>query len=77
MAVNVYAVIYGIFIVIFVPFPPRLPVTALNMNYCAPVFVAVSGLLMIDWLVRGKGRFKGPLKELLQPVPDDRLRRNS
>jgi len=77
MAINIYAITYGTFIVIFVPFPPRLPVTALNMNYCAPVFLGVSGLLLVDWVVRGRNRFKGPLKELLVPISEERARRNS
>ncbi|KAH8594759.1 putative amino acid permease [Bisporella sp. PMI_857] len=77
MAVNIYAVIYGTFIVIFVPFPPFLPVTAENMNYCAPVFLGLTILLLFDWVVRGRTKFKGPLKELLVPIPEERLRRNS
>ena len=77
MAVNIYALTYGTFIVVFVPFPPRLPVTALNMNYCAPVFLAVYGLLLVDWVVRGRNRFREPLEELLVPISEGRVRRNS
>jgi len=77
LAVNLYAVIYGTFIVIFVPFPPYLPVSLENMNYCAPVFLVVLLLLLLDWSVRGRNKFKGPLNELLHPTPDYRSRRNS
>ncbi|KAG9245863.1 hypothetical protein BJ878DRAFT_499486 [Calycina marina] len=65
MFVNIYSVVYGLFIIAFVPLPPRLPVTALNMNYCAPIFLGIALLLLLDWVVRGRTRFKVPLKGVL------------
>jgi len=76
MAINLYAIIFGTFVCIFVPFPTTIPVTALNMNYAGPVFGGLCILLVGDWLVRGKKRYTGPLKELLQP-PDQRPRKES
>ncbi|KAJ6153695.1 hypothetical protein N7470_006654 [Penicillium chermesinum] len=38
MAVNVFALIFGIFVCVFVPFPTQIPVTARNMNWSGPVF---------------------------------------
>lgn len=73
--VNIYAIIFGTFVCIFAPFPPILPVTAVNMNYCGPVFGGLVILLLFDWVLRGRTRFKGPLKELLQP--NERPRRPS
>jgi amino acid transporter len=67
LAVNVYAILFGTFVVIFVPFPSSLPVTAQNMNYAGPVFLGLCVLLVGDWLIRGRRTFTGPLKELLQP----------
>jgi choline transport protein len=69
MAINLYAIIFGIFVCIFVPFPTIVPVTAMNMNYSGPVFLGLCVLLTCDWLLRGKKRYTGPLKELLQPQP--------
>ena len=67
MAINIYAIVFGIFVCIFVPFPPIVPVTAENMNYCGPVFLGLILLLCLDWLVRGKKTFTGPvLNELLK-----------
>jgi choline transport protein len=66
LAINIYAILFGTFICIFVPFPTTIPVTALNMNYCGPVFLGLCILLVFDWLIRGRGRYVGPLKELLQ-----------
>ena len=66
LAVNIYSIIFGIFIIIFTPFPSMLPVTAENMNYSGPVFGGMAILLIIDWFFRGRDRFKGPLKEQMQ-----------
>lgn len=65
LAVNLYAIIFGTFIVIFVPFPTELPVKAENMNYAGPVFGGMALLLLVDWFFRGRRQFQGPLKELL------------
>lgn len=67
MPVNLFSIVFGTFVIIFVPFPPVLPVTAENMNYCGPVFVGLIILLIFDWMVRGRITFTGPLKELLEP----------
>jgi choline transport protein len=64
--INIYAIIFGLFVAIFVPFPITIPVTAENMNYSGPVFVGFLLVLLIDWLIRGRGRYTGPLKELIQ-----------
>jgi choline transport protein len=68
MAVNLYAIVFGVFVCIFVPFPPMVPVTAENMNYCAPVFLGLIVLLGFDWVFRGRRSYTGPLKKLLEPA---------
>ncbi|KAE9393861.1 putative amino acid permease, partial [Gymnopus androsaceus JB14] len=62
--VNLYAIIYGVFIVIFIPFPPFLLVTGATMNYAAPVFGGVLLLALVDWVVRGHRQFCGPVQEV-------------
>jgi choline transport protein len=73
LAVNLYAIVFGVFVCIFVPFPPIVPVTAVNMNYCAPVFLGLVILLGFDWIIRGRSRYTGPLKDLLQPTDRERI----
>lgn len=73
LPVNIFAIVFAVFICIFVPFPTILPVTAINMNYCGPVFGGLIILLLLDWVFRGRRTFRGPLKELLEP----RARRSS
>lgn len=68
LVVNIYAIIFGCFVIVFTPFPSMLPVTAQNMNYSGPVFVGMAILLVIDWFVRAKNRFNGPLKEQMQKL---------
>ncbi|RMD40950.1 hypothetical protein DV735_g4164, partial [Chaetothyriales sp. CBS 134920] len=46
--VNIIGLAFGIFIVIFLPFPPILPVTAATMNYAAPILGAVALLALLD-----------------------------
>lgn len=49
-AINLYAIGFLIFIIIWLPFPPYLPVTGSNMNYSGPIFgfvlLAVSASLL-------------------------------
>lgn len=62
MVVNIYALVFGIFICIFVPFPTKIPVTASNMNWSGPVFLGVCFLIMGDWFLRARRSFAGPSK---------------
>ena len=64
--INTYAIIYGVFICIFLPFPPYRPVTKVNMNYAARVFVGVLLFGVCDWFLRGRKRFVGPLREVAE-----------
>jgi choline transport protein len=45
--------------VLFV-FPPILPVTGNNMNYCIVAFVIVLIVSIIQWYVDGKKNYSGP-----------------
>lgn len=58
--IKVAALCYLFYIIIFIPFPAVRPITSLNMNYAAPIFLGAVGLAMIDWFVRGKKKFKVP-----------------
>lgn len=64
LAINVFALCYGVFICIFLPFPSQQPVTAVNMNYAAPVFGFVIFLAVIYWFVRGREVYGGPRREI-------------
>jgi choline transport protein len=48
---NIFSLLYGIYILIWLPFPPFLPVTSTNMNYGGPVMGAVILFALVDGLV--------------------------
>lgn len=66
MPINVFALVFGIFVCIFVPFPTQIPVTAANMNWSGPVFIGVCLLLVVDWIFRARKSFVGPTRDMLQ-----------
>ena len=39
--VNIFSLVYLIFVIIWMPFPVMLSVTGTNMNYAGPVFLAI------------------------------------
>jgi choline transport protein len=62
LAVNVFAVVYGIFVTIWLPFPPYLPVTSTNMNYAGPIIGGVLIFTLLDYIISGRKRFVTPIK---------------
>lgn len=61
--INLYALVFGIYIVIFLPFPAATPVDAESMNYAGPVFLGLLLIALIDWFVRGRKHYAGPMQE--------------
>jgi choline transport protein len=61
---NWTALAFCAFLILFLPFPPVLPVTRVNMNWASVVFIGVMAFAVVDWFVRGKGRFVGPIVEV-------------
>lgn len=59
--VNVFALCYLIYVVLWMPFPQVLPVTQDNMNYAGPIFGAVVLASLAHWFIRGKRTFNMPL----------------
>jgi choline transport protein len=62
LAINIFAIVYAIFIIIFLPFPPIVPVTGKNMNYAGPIMGAVILFAIADYVVGGRKRFHAPVK---------------
>jgi choline transport protein len=61
--INLFAILYASYIVVFAAFPVVLPVTAKTMNYAAPVWLAVLMFALGDWFISGRKRFKVPVKQ--------------
>ncbi|KAF7561260.1 hypothetical protein G7046_g2888 [Stylonectria norvegica] len=58
--INSFALVYTLYMMVFLPFPSTIPVTAANMNYCGPVMVAVLVIAVGAWYLRAKKRWAGP-----------------
>lgn len=61
--VNVVALAFVIFAVIWTPWPSILPVTGVTMNYAGPVFIAVIIGALADWFISGHKRFDIPVPQ--------------
>lgn len=59
-AINIFALIYTLYVIVFLPFPSTIPVTAAYMNYAGPVMVFVLLVAITLWYVRAKRHWKGP-----------------
>lgn len=58
--INVFALVYTLYCIIWLPFPTTVPVTATSMNYCGPVFIAVMAGAVGSWFVWAKNNWAGP-----------------
>lgn len=69
--INMLGLIYTIYIMVWLPFPNYLPVTAANMNYCGPVFGAIMVGVVTLWFFRGKKYWDGPNRAVAELVLRD------
>lgn len=59
-AINIFAMLYTLWMIVFLPIPLGLPVTGASMNYAGPVMVFVLVLAIMLWYVRAKKHWGGP-----------------
>jgi amino acid transporter len=59
--VNIFALTFILFAVIWTPWPSLLPITAQSMNYAAPVLVVIIIGALADWFIGGRKRFEIPV----------------
>lgn len=57
---NLLGIIYVIVTTVLFLFPPDLPVSGSNMNYCVVVFAIVLLISVVQWFVDGKKNYTGP-----------------
>lgn len=65
LPINLFSLVYSIFISIFMFFPSFMPVTALNMNWTVVVFFGVLLIGMVYYFAVGMRKFHGPVKEAM------------
>jgi amino acid transporter len=61
LPLNLFALVYIVYILTFLPFPTMLPVTAVNMNYAGPLVGAIILIALGDWFISGRKRFEVPI----------------
>ncbi|KAF2096005.1 amino acid transporter [Rhizodiscina lignyota] len=59
--VNLFALLYLIYVILWMPFPTVLPVTAGNFNYAGPILGAVLVGAVLDYVISGRNRFHVPV----------------
>ncbi|PVH95857.1 amino acid permease [Periconia macrospinosa] len=57
---NILGVVYVIVTTVLFLFPPELPVTGSNMNYCIVAFAIIIVISTVQWFVDGRKNFTGP-----------------
>lgn len=60
LPMNLVAILFSTYFVIFLPFPATIPVTGENMNYAGPVLGFVMLFAIGDWIFRGRHKWEGP-----------------
>ncbi|KAH7031539.1 amino acid/polyamine transporter I [Microdochium trichocladiopsis] len=68
LPLNVFALVYTLYTMIWLPFPTTLPVTPETMNYCGPVFAAVMSGVVGAWVVWGRRNWRGPNRKIVEIV---------
>ena len=63
--VNLLALLYLIYIIIWMPFPSVLPIDGKTMNYAGPLLGAVIVGALLDWVISGRKRFEVPVARTL------------
>lgn len=66
--VNTFALIYNLYIIVFLPFPSVLPITASGMNYMGPVFGFVLIVVIAWWFLYARSRWHGPNLTIMECV---------
>ncbi|KAH7360368.1 amino acid/polyamine transporter I [Rhexocercosporidium sp. MPI-PUGE-AT-0058] len=61
LPINLFSLVYILYILTFVPFPVLLPVTATTMNYAGPMMGAIIVIALGDWVISGRKRFEVPI----------------
>lgn len=64
-AANLLGIAYVIVTTVLFLFPPALPVSGSNMNYCVVAFFVVLVISVLQWIFDGRKNFKGPRVEVV------------
>ncbi|KAF7194035.1 putative amino-acid permease C15C4.04c [Pseudocercospora fuligena] len=60
MAINVLALVYGAFLIVFIPFPVTTPVSPSTLNWSPVIFGGIVLIALVYYLIRGRKVYDGP-----------------
>ena len=69
--VNAFALLYTSYMTVFLPIPYTLPVTAVNMNYAGPIFVACLIFVLTTWFFYGRKKWAGVNERIVEIVKNE------
>lgn len=58
--INCFALLFTVYMWIWLPLPQTIPVTAQNMNYAGPIWAAVFLFALASWFLRARNSWDGP-----------------
>jgi len=65
LVANYILLAWTFFIVVIYSFPTKMPVSGRSMNYVSAVYVVLALAMLLDWGVRARWEFRGPLERKL------------
>lgn len=68
LPINIFALIFTLYITVFLPFPSTLPVTGANMNYALPIFVFTTLLALGLWVFWAEKHWRGLDLDIIEYV---------
>ncbi|KAH7040331.1 amino acid permease [Microdochium trichocladiopsis] len=68
LPLNIFAMVYTCYTMVWLPFPTAVPVTAQSMNYCIVVFGAVMIGVVTAWFTWAKDHWAGPNQAIVEYV---------
>jgi amino acid transporter len=68
LPLNIYALVWTIYLTIWLPFPTTIPVTGTGMNYAGPIYVAVVCAAVAYWFGWGKENWGGLDRRAIENV---------
>lgn len=66
--INIFAMVYSAYIMVFLPFPSTLPVTGTNMNYALPIFAFSVIVPILLWFGWARKNWKGLDLDVIETV---------
>ncbi|KAF2172672.1 hypothetical protein M409DRAFT_62418 [Zasmidium cellare ATCC 36951] len=68
LMINLFAVVYTLWIIIFLPWPSSVPVTGAGMNYASPIFAFCALFVLTTWLFWARTHWNGVSGKVVEYV---------